>query len=206
MYGFPRLIVAVLFGIMIAAGTGLIMTTLKPLPSPKGSAVEKKGVHFETLVPDRVWRIPVSEPGTKNPIKLGLHITNKTYKPMRFCRFDTLFPDMIGPNGKRLQLDGGRNASRLIRESDCPIVKSGESVTFYLDGTLTWQNNKLRLGGPDGFGGLWYFDGLKPGMYKIRFIYHSIQEMIQIDRPEKKILENIWTGQVATPLVKVLLN
>ncbi|WP_322656586.1 hypothetical protein [Dendronalium sp. ChiSLP03b] len=177
----------------------------KPPEFAEKTMVEQKGIFFETVASEHVLPIPENKPSSKTLVKLGVRISNNTQKSMRFCSYDTIFPNLIEQNGKHLQLEGGRNVSRLIRESDCPFVHPGESVTFFLDGTLAWKNNKLQLEGPDRFGGLWRFEDLKPGIYGFRFTYHSSQETVQISYPEQKILTDIWTGQVETPITEISL-
>jgi hypothetical protein len=90
-------------------------------------------------------------------------------------------------------------------ESDFPLVMPGESVTFFLEGMLSWQNDKLVMGGTDGFGGFWYFRDLKPGQYKFQFIYQYYDAVMQIYLPKEQILEGIWTGKLATPWVNINL-
>src|SRR5262249_3530547 len=116
--------------------------------------VEKDGVRFEILAPDRVWPIPENKPEARNPVALGLRITNKTARPLRFCRYDNLFPEMTGPDGKALSIGYVRLRTPQKKEADCPLLKPGESVTFMLAGNLTWHEGKLRLGGSR-FGSQW---------------------------------------------------
>jgi uncharacterized protein (TIGR03067 family) len=171
------------------------------------NVIEKDGVRFEILVPDRDWPIPENRDGARAPIKLGLRITNKTDKPLRFTRFDTLFPEMTGPNGKPLSRSGGRNETLPMKESDCPLVKPGERVTFDIDAHLFWQGGKLRFGGSDGFGGVWGFaDELKPGRYRLRIWYVNTATEHEVGRAERTVLKGIWTGEVKTPFVEVSLT
>src|SRR5262249_23241416 len=113
-------------------------------------ATEKDGVRFEILLPDRVWAIPENKAGRRISIKLGLRITNQTDRPQRFTRFDTLFPDMLGPDGKALSRRNARRETLPIREADCPLVKPADSATFDIDADLFWQDGKLCFGGSDG--------------------------------------------------------
>jgi hypothetical protein len=182
----------------------LLFSTLS-VGSVWGGVTTDNGVHFKTLVSKRVWLVPENEPNAKTPIKLGLRITNKKQKSIRFCRFDTLFPEIVQQDGKALQPDGGRDVTFKIKESDCPLLMPGESVAFFLDGIIYWQNDILRLEVSDGFGGLWYFNELSHDTYKVRFIFRRSKATIQIYEPESRILEDIWTGQVTTPFVEVQL-
>jgi uncharacterized protein (TIGR03067 family) len=161
--------------------------------APGKNAVEKDGLRFEILIPDREWQIP--ENGARTAVKLALRITNQTNQPVRFTRFDTLFPQMIGADGKAPQGRRGRRETRPLKESDTPLVKPGHSATFDIDASLFWQGGKLRLGGSDGFGGIWWFEDLKPGRYQVR-IWHVNQATV---------LKDIWTGDIKTPFVEVSL-
>jgi hypothetical protein len=71
--------------------------------------------------------------GTCTPVKVQLRITNETDKPLRFGRFDTIFPRMNGPDGKPLHPDGGRNVTLPAHDSDLPLVAPGKSTTFAID-------------------------------------------------------------------------
>lgn len=173
------------------------------------NSVEVDGIRFETLVPERVLPIPANRPDAKTPVKLGLRITNQTQKPTRFTRYDTLFPLLLGPNGQRLELQGARNWSFVPTVSDCPLLQPGESVTFFLDARLFWQDNMLRLEWADGFGGTWFFDDLKPGTYRIQIGY-SISSMpgVSVYDPEIQTfrrLTDLWRVPVATSLVEIHL-
>ncbi len=178
----------------------------RPAREDRQNVVEKDGVRFEILVPEREWLIPENRDGVRTPIKLGLRITNETNKPLRFTRFDTLYPEMTGPDGKPLQPSGGRNVTLPMKESDCPLVKPGDGVTFAIDAHLFWQGGKLRFGGSDGFGGIWGFaDEFKPGRYRLRIGYTNAATEHEVGRARRMALKGIWTGEVKTPFVEVSL-
>lgn len=166
------------------------------------SVVEVDGVSFETLVSDSVLSVP--QPGAETPVKFGIRITNKTQEPIRFSRFE-LLPNMVQKDGEVVELHTGDEGVIRSRKSDFPLVLPGESVTFFREGILSWKNNRLDLGGNDGFGGFWLFLDLKPGIYKLRFIYQNYDSVKQIYEPEEEVLKGIWTGQVTTPFVTLNL-
>jgi RNA polymerase sigma factor (sigma-70 family) len=169
------------------------------------NSVEKDGARFEILVPEHAWSLP-EKPGGKTSIKLRLRISNRTDKPLRFSRFDTLFPEAVGPNGNALTRSGGRDHTRPMMESDCPLVQPGDSTTFDIDAHLFWQAGKLRFGGSDGFGGIWGFaDEFKLGQYRLRIWYHNTATEHEVGRGERTILKGIWTGEVKTPFVELSL-
>ena len=167
------------------------------------SVVEVDGVSFETLVSDSVLSVP--QPGAETPVKFGVRITNKKQKPARFARFGIIHPNLVTEEGRVIPLYGGTAGEKMPEESDFPLVMPGESVTFCLEGMLSWQNDKLVMGGTDGFGGFWYFRDLKPGQYKFQFIYQYYDAVMQIYLPKEQILEGIWTGKLATPWVNINL-
>ncbi len=82
-------------------------------------------------------------------------------------------------------------------------------VTFFLNGHLAWNNSKLYLKGYVQSGGVWGFrDDIKPGKYSFYFKYSNLNQERRIYHQEMKkmkILDNIWTGQVETPLTKISL-
>lgn len=167
------------------------------------SVVEVDGVSFETLVSDSVLSVP--QPGAETPVKFGVRITNKKQKPARFARFGIIHPNLVTEEGRVIPLYGGTAGEKMPEESDFPLVMPGESVTFFLEGMLSWQNDKLVMGGTDGFGGFWYFRDLKPGQYKFQFIYQYYDVVMQIYLPKEQILEGIWTGKLATPWININL-
>jgi RNA polymerase sigma factor (sigma-70 family) len=174
-------------------------------PKEKPVVVEKDGVAFELVVPERTWVIPDNKPGQKTHIKLGLRITNKTDKPQRFNGYDALFPEMTGRGGKALRREGGEVLrSRPPREADFPLVLPGQSVTFDLDAALVWEQGSPRFVVSGRHGGRWYFDGLHADRYLVRIHYENNEhEYAVIQDQGKKVLTGLWTGSVETSFVEV---
>jgi RNA polymerase sigma factor (sigma-70 family) len=168
--------------------------------------IEKDGLRFEILVPNRVWEIPENRPRAHTPVALSLQITNTTKKPLRFSRFGTLFPEMTGPDGKALHLSllpGAETPPR--EEADCPLVQPGNSVTFPITAFVYWQDSKLLLQGGMRFSSDWQFtDALKPGKYTVRIRYHNKEAEFATSTPGM-VLRGVWTGEVVTPGVEVTL-
>ena len=179
--------------------------------SPAESKVEKDGVEFEMLLPDRAWVLPETKAGAKTAVKLALRITNRTEKPLRFSRFGTICPQLASQDGKLLRASGGRNVTLAAKESDFPLVGPGKSTTFEIDAQLFWQDDTLRFGGSDGFGGVWSFsEGLKPGAFKCRIHYENQRgsglfqtEKQAENKEEPSLVRGLWLGVVDTPLVNV---
>ncbi len=153
--------------------------------------IEKDGIHFSILVPDRSWQAPSRD--MRAPVNIGLQISNKSTTAVRFSRFDTLVLEMTGPDGKALRQGGGRDGTGGRVASDAPLLKPGEHAIYVIDAALLWHGDELRLFGSDGFGGVRLLHDVKPGPYKVRVLYHD-------PRAE---LERSWPGQIATPFVEV---
>jgi hypothetical protein len=208
------------------AGTDKGVTSFVPLRlvqpvSVDSKTVEVDGIRFEIVMPERVLNIPASHPDFKTPVKLGIRITNNTSTPHRFSRFDTIFPRLLGPDGKALQLNGGRDGTIAPTELDCPLVMPQNSVTFFLDANLFWRSNelafldanlfwrsnKLALGGSDKFGGIWYFSPLKPGIYHLGLSYANGGITQSIVCPQARgvrgRLEDFWIGAVNTKFLEL---
>ncbi|MBD2485119.1 hypothetical protein H6G57_24320 [Planktothrix sp. FACHB-1365] len=181
------------------------------------NAVEVDGIWFEILVPERVLPIPEKEFGFPTPVKIGLRITNQKPTPIRLNRFDpqiVLGLRIVTENGLPVDGEAARGMFLGLRREQltCPLLQSGKSVTFFLDANLYWQDNLLHLGGTDGLGGGWDFKDLKPGTYKIQFLYNNSSAVnycrdLTQDRktsiPQR--VEGLWTGQATTPFVEVRL-
>lgn len=175
--------------------------------SPAQSKVTSGGAEFEMLLPDRAWVIPEKKPGAKTVLKLELRIKNISDKPLRFSRFDTTYPQLAEGGGKLLRSSGGRDVTLPAKESDFPLVEPGETTTFAIDAQLFWQDDKLRLGGSDGFGGIWGFsDGLAAGAYQFRIHYQNEREEGRVTlkkNEEGPIRRGFWLGTAVTPFVNV---
>jgi RNA polymerase sigma factor (sigma-70 family) len=171
----------------------------------KERTVEKDGVRFELLIPDTAWPVPENKPGGQSPVALGLRITNTTAKPFRFSAYDTLFPEVTGPDGKLLE-PGVRLRTALRREADCPLVDPGESVTFPFGASLAWMpDGHLRLRGNRPCNGWVFVDPVKPGQYKVRVRYRNVEETFKPDG-DSPVLKGVWTGEVTTPVVDVTVT
>ena len=169
------------------------------------NTVEVDGVRFEIIMPERVLRIPENEPDANTKMELGIRITNQTQTPLRFTRFDTLALSIVKPNGERLKRSGARNWTLPPRKADVPLIKPGKSATFFLDAQLFWEQNQLRLGGSDGFGGYWYFDSLESKTYLFSMGYVRPDRIFMYDEgtEDTLILEEFWEGWAESPFVEV---
>jgi hypothetical protein len=133
---------------------------------------------------------------------------------LRFNGFDTLYPELVTADGKRVhrwkeQEKSMRN--RQAQESDFPIVEQGKSVTIPLQADLFWPNLAkstltFRWWLSSGEAGK-YFDDLKPGNYKLRLVYQNQHNNLEVELPSSQILnDNVWKGQITTPYASILLR
>lgn len=177
------------------------------------SAVEADGIRFKTLLPEGILPIPENQPGANTSALIALRITNNTQTPLRFSGYDTLDAEIVGSDGKILELSAARNWTVPPTKVDFPLAQPGESVTFIRDAKLFWQNNQLRLGGADGYGGVWDVKDLAPGSYQVRLKYVNSKSTAYIyDRELRdpktgnpETLEGIWTGAAITPFREIRL-
>ena len=113
---------------------------LSPGPKAGGAVVEKDGVVFEIVVPQREWAVPEAKDRTAGPkLDLKLRITNKTGEPLRFNAYDTALPELLTPEGKPVHRWEGDEANSIhipATEADYPLVMPGKSVTLPLQADL----------------------------------------------------------------------
>ncbi|MCC5648375.1 hypothetical protein LC609_00725 [Nostoc sp. XA013] len=176
---------------------------------PNSSAVEVDGIHFETLMPERVLRLPEKKRDIKTRMQLGIRITNNTPMSVRFSFFATIIPQLVGADGQ-LHLQGYyRTHTKRPLESDFPLVMPGENITFFPYSLLYWQKRDqfiLRIEAGDG--GYCIFKALKAGVYQIQLTYNNKDTMAEIydrENMNTKLIEGIWMGIVSTPKVEFSL-
>ena len=171
------------------------------------------------MVSERILTIPEAKRGVYTPVQLGIRITNNTQSFFYFSSsFYSLFPELIAPDSQVMQT--GISCERLNPpiESDYVLVVPGESVTFSRDAFLFWIQNrkkkrdrKLTLNIPFPDQDIYSFCPLYPGLYQFRFKYRQsregMEEYYHWIEPTvlQTILQNIWTGEVLTPLVEIRL-
>jgi hypothetical protein len=179
------------------------------------NGVEVDNVSFETVVSQRVLTIPETKRGVYTYINVGIRITNNTQTSFHFSsNFYSMFPEMISPDNQLMQT--GIECERLnpLIESDFFLLLSGKAVTFSCNASLFWiQNRKkkrdrqLILNIPFPYQDTYSFSPLYPGTYKFRFKYRKSREGMEdfSNWIEPTILQNLWTGEVLTPLVEIRL-
>ncbi|MBP0037754.1 MAG: hypothetical protein J7519_08615 [Roseofilum sp. SID1] len=198
-----------------ALATQFLSLSLQEPVGPDNSAVEVDGIRFETLVPQPRVIVPRSQPKVRvrNPhldpytlVEIGIRISNNTSSCFRFNLFASLIPQLIGTDGQPIEAAYGCSLTIIPKESDFPIVKPGESLTFFPKiAQLFWVKGELFcLSIPAGDGGGWVFGSLSLGTYQINFIYKNQDRTVEILDKEgrnAKLLEDIWVGMVFTPSI-----
>jgi hypothetical protein len=174
--------------------------------SNNSHVIEVDGICFETLLPERIYRLPKYEEET--PIQFGVRITNNSSTPYRFelPRFE---PEILNPHGKPIQIDFARNATRRAEEYDIPLISPGESLDYFMDGKFSWYSGDcIRLSGYGFYGGIWSFYNFKSSKYQIRFTYENCQQRrrIYVDTIGDSEYNDFWTGKITTSLAKLRLR
>ncbi len=168
---------------------------VKPI-SIDSNTVEIDSILFKIIMPERVLTIPQNKTDAIKPIKINLQITNKIASQLRFEQSNITL-QIIGSDGKKLGWKGS-GGGNFVAGYNCPLVLQGKTITFSLDTQLFWKENLLFLGEQDGFGGVRYFDELKPGKYQIRIGYYP---PMTEGGCASGLLGNTWKGLGATPFV-----
>lgn len=171
--------------------------------------MEVDGISFETLVPERVLRLPEKKRGVQTTVQIGIGITNNTPTPLRFRLYGTLTPELLGADGQAQERGGGRDGiHQFPSEVDFPLAMPGECITFFPEARLLWlKRGQFRLLIIARDGSFSWFDNLNLGTYQIQFRYQKISESregrySEWEPIEQSLSERVWSGRVDTPFVK----
>lgn len=168
---------------------------LKPTPSDSLSDQHEGPVDFEVLT-DPVWSVPTRNIESETEINLALRIINNTEKVTRIHLFDTIRIAIEDQDGNSLVFDGGRNGTTPGEIVSDPINPGKDLIISRLS-ILKWHTqNTLRLMGSDDFGGVWYFDGLRTGRYRVQLIHEN-------QRREIGKFQSVWTGTGKTKAIEI---
>ncbi len=177
------------------------------------NAVQLDGISLETFIPEPVLTVPKNSRNVRNPVQIGMRVTNNTLAPFYFSFYESFTPDLVMPDGQIQQQKGyNYDWARGPKESDFLLVAPGKSVTFFPEIALSLtQRGTFSLLVTNTSGGWGGFDPLKPGKYQIRFKYANTIDTVHRTTPTEKSIENrpiekVWTGRVDTPFVEFRIS
>ncbi|MHC4954463.1 MAG: hypothetical protein ACYTGZ_11295 [Planctomycetota bacterium] len=155
-----------------------------------------KAVRFEVIA-DPVWTAP--ERGSTSRVAIALRITNGTREPLRFNTLDTIRISLRAPDGQHLTMDGGRDGTAPGRPLSDPVAP-GKRLEIDRSAHLAWTpGGTLRLQGDDGFGGVWYVDGLQQGRHELLIEYEN-------RTTQGADATGVWKGKRDVPSVAITLE
>jgi hypothetical protein len=157
-----------------------------PDPVVTTEAVPVDGLEF-MLKALTVVEVPEDKP---TPVQIALKVKNTSAGNIHLNLVDTIRLHLTDAAGNKLNMDGGRNASRPLPPL---VVGKDETVTIDRNAQLKpmpKKPGKLRLIGDDPAGGIWYFDDLAPGKYTLTITYQN--------KPDERAAAGSWTGKAET--------
>ncbi|MEO1431986.1 MAG: hypothetical protein AAFS12_13330 [Cyanobacteria bacterium J06632_19] len=97
-----------------------------------------------------------------------------------------------------------KNSTITAKESDIPLIYSGDNVDFWLINTkfewYKYERDCIILNGYSFYGAIWTFYGFKPDKYNIRLKYENSQSINKIPPGlEYREYDGFWIGEVFTP-------
>lgn len=163
--------------------------------------VEVDGIRFETLVPQPIISVSLTQPDFEISVQIGMKITNNTLTPVRLTSFESLIPFLVGADGLiSSQSYGSSHGWVLPKESDFQLVTPGKSLALFPKINLVRQvDGLLKLTVFGGGRSSWKFNDLKIGRYQVGLTYRSLT-----DKPDL-LFEDLWMGMVITPFVEFYL-
>ncbi|MBD2411150.1 hypothetical protein FACHB389_21820 [Nostoc calcicola FACHB-389] len=181
--------------------------------------IEVDGICFETVIPERVLRIPPKQCDAKTQVQFGIRITNNTANPRNFLLFAAR-PEFLQQNKQKMpQFGPNANTSVSPELSDFKLLMPGESVTFLVEGYFEWFENELKFAFMRKDATYWWYGNFESGTYSINIIYEnpypsweqaswgdgiiSLMPMRKQPRnnylpPEIFKIEDVWVGEIFT--------
>jgi hypothetical protein len=178
----------------------ITLRLIEPVATNNNS-VEVDSVSFETLVTKQIFTIPKKQPDARIFVRFGLQVTNLSSTPYRF-KFYGLIPEIQSINGQLFSPIYNRDGTRRTEESHFILAIPGEDLTYFVDGEIYWNRDKLVMRGFDNIGGVWFYQNLKPESYRVRFTYRGVTPSTLARLFHKVVVENLWTGTVVTPFIE----
>ncbi|MEH2055842.1 MAG: hypothetical protein V7K97_06675 [Nostoc sp.] len=194
--------------------------------SNNDNTVQIDGIQFETVMPERVLRIPPKLADTKTQIQFGIQITNNTANPRNFLLFAAL-PEFLQKNKQKVsQFGPNANTAASPEFSDFKLLMPRESITFLVEGYFEWFENELKFAFLRKDATYWWYGNFKSGTYSINVIYENpypaweqaswgdgiISLMPMRKQPINNYLpseiikiEDVWVGKIFTPPLEFYL-
>ncbi|MDZ8259846.1 hypothetical protein [Nostoc sp. ChiQUE01b] len=222
--------VLVFFGIMSLSYTPISVMARKKVEAERipnmssfksnsNNTVQVDGIQFETVMPERVLRIPPKQSDAKTQVWFGIHITNNTAKPCNLLLF-TARPEFLQVNKQKVPQFGPiANTSASPELSDFKLLMPRESVTFLVKGYFEWFENELKFTFMRKDATYWWYGNFESGTYSINVIYEnpypgweqaSWGDGIIFLMPMRKLprnnylpreilkIEDVWVGEIFT--------
>ncbi len=171
--------------------------------------MEIESIRIEAIMPNRILTLPEFQLNKQTIVEINIRITNQTVTPLRFNLYNSLQPELLGPNGKIVR--GGRNSNGIKQpeESDFPLAMPGETISFFPHTILLASQNTefvmLAIFLKDG--SVFVFENLQAIMYQLRFIYKNF-DLTRERTPqgwhpiENRLSEKVWLGRVDMDFLK----
>ncbi|MBD2729099.1 hypothetical protein H6G96_22985 [Nostoc sp. FACHB-892] len=184
---------------------------LVQLLSTDSNAIEVDGVLFKIDMPESVLTIHSKLFKAKTDVKLGVYITNNTSTTLCFYQLSSIDAILISDDGKPINWSG--DPTKLAwknNEQNYHLLQPGEKMFLDLHGKLFWYSSQLQFAiysktrSLNGESGSYYFHNLQAGaLYHLQVIYQVSE--LRARRLEEKVLEKVWSGRIAMPLVEFRL-
>lgn len=184
---------------------------LVQLLSTDSNAIEVDGVLFQIDMPESLLTIPSKLFKAKTDVKLGIYITNNTSTTLCFYQLSSIDAILISDDGKPINWSG--DPTKLAwknKEQNYYLLQPGEKMFLDLCGKLFWYSSQLQFAissktrSLNGKSGSYYFPNLKAGgLYHLQVIYQVSE--LRSRRLEEQVLEKVWSGRIAMPLVELRL-
>jgi len=176
------------------------------------ATIYSENISLETTVSSNFLKIPMlKEDSYKNRVEISISIKNNSQVAQRFTMFDTITIEIIAPDEKKYFVGSFRPYTILPKESECPLLKPGESVVYNLTlySARDQVSDEFMLVIPDKYGGAWFIKNLEMAKYKIRFVYQNNESestMCSLRTRGLDPLKNFWTGISASNFVNLTLG
>ncbi|QYO67530.1 hypothetical protein [Leptolyngbya sp. 7M] len=190
--------------------------------------VDVNGIHFETVVPQRNITLPARGSKTQVRFDFGIRITNHTPEMQRFLLF-FIRPQFLYADGTPVWAPMGANYNQVCVPSllDFQALEPGQHLIVSMHGSFHRRRNQVWFYFLAKDGGSRDWGSFDSGEYLIQVLYenrYATWEGVVFSNehgefaPSEKCpdslrsrvdfmsIENVWVGEVATPLVEFNLN